>query len=60
MYICIRNKIGKEYSLEYTKIPKAFLYHITGDDVSRTIKRITNAAVLSKATMISKVIVATM
>jgi hypothetical protein len=41
------NRIGKVYSLEYTKIPKC---HITGNNISGTTKGI-------KATMVSKVIV---
>jgi hypothetical protein len=33
----------------YTKIPNVFFLHITGDDVSRATKGITNATMISKA-----------
>jgi hypothetical protein len=48
------------YSLEYTKIPKVFFtLYITGDDISRATKGMTNSTMISKATVISKVILAT-
>jgi hypothetical protein len=47
------------YSLEYIKVPKVFFLQIMGVDVSRATKGITNATVISKATVVSKVIVAT-
>jgi hypothetical protein len=39
---------------------RRYLRHITGDDVRRTTEGITSATVASKATMVSKVIGATM
>jgi hypothetical protein len=42
------------------KFQRCSLRHIMGDDFSWATKRITNAIMISKATMISKVIVVTM
>jgi hypothetical protein len=42
------------------KFEKHISRHITGVDISRTTKEITNATMASKATVVSKVIVATM
>jgi hypothetical protein len=54
----IRNKFGRMYSLEYTEIPKVSLRRITGDEVSRATKGMTNVRTISEATMLPKVIVA--
>lgn len=41
------NKIGKAYSLEYTKISEMNLMSHHGDDVRGTVKRTTNATVVT-------------
>jgi hypothetical protein len=50
-----KKKIGKVYSFEYTEIPKVFLCHVTGFNVSMETKGITDAAVVLKATVIQLV-----
>jgi hypothetical protein len=42
------------------KFQRRSFHHITGDDVSKATKGTTNATMVSKAAMLSKVIVATM
>jgi hypothetical protein len=44
------------YSLEYTKIPKAFFTPHHRDDVSRITKGITKASMVSKVTMVIKTV----
>jgi hypothetical protein len=51
------NKTQKVYSLQYREIPMCSSRHITDDDDKRTAKGITNATMISKETMVSKVTV---
>jgi hypothetical protein len=53
------NQNGNMYSLEYTKLQVFSLCHIHGDDVSMVSKEITDATMISKVIIVSKVIIAT-
>jgi hypothetical protein len=52
-------RTGNVYSLEYSKFQIFSLRHFTGDDVIGATKGMSNATVVLKATMLSKVTVET-